>query len=116
MILIVEDDADVRAAIVDALSSDGHRCIAVENGEQALGAMAVQLPYVVVTDLLMPVRCGRQLLERMHMCQRLRRVPVCILTADPGMAPPGVPILRKPFDVRELRRTVRMMIVERSRT
>ena len=83
-VLVVDDDEDVRASIADALVLDGHRVVAVENGEQALGALAVARPRAVVTDLAMPMRSGYSLIERIRSDERTRRFQSAPMT---GSAP-----------------------------
>ena len=53
-ILIVDDEAEVRATLLEALESQGYTAEAVASGEAALGRMAQRFFPVVVTDLHMP--------------------------------------------------------------
>ena len=53
-ILIVDDEADVRITLLEALEGQGYAAEAVASGEQALARMAEQAFTVVVTDLHMP--------------------------------------------------------------
>lgn len=89
-ILVVDDDADIRASIADVLALDGHRVVAVENGEQAVGALAVAMPRAVVTDLAMPLRTGYSLIEHIRSDERTRTIPVCVVSAEPSTAPDGI--------------------------
>ena len=109
-VLVVDDDDDVRDSIGDALSLEGHRVVAVENGEQAIGALAVAVPRAVVTDLSMPIRGGRDLVKRMRSDERTRDVPICVVSAEHDGAPEGTLALRKPFELNDLREAVRGVI------
>jgi DNA-binding NtrC family response regulator len=62
-VLVVDDDDDVRDSIGDVLALEGHDIVAVENGEQAIGALAVAMPRAVVTDLSMPMRSGVRIVK-----------------------------------------------------
>jgi two-component system, chemotaxis family, chemotaxis protein CheY len=107
-ILVVDDDADIRDAVNDLLVMNGYHVIAVENGEQALGALAVAVPALVLTDVAMPVRDGLQLASLIRESPRLRTVPICFLTAAPSAALPcGFAAIRTPFDADELLEVVR---------
>jgi DNA-binding NtrC family response regulator len=106
-VLVVEDDDDVRDSIEDVLALDGHHVVGVENGEQALGALAVAMPCAVVTDLSMPMRTGYSLIAHMRGQERMRGIPVCVVSADTTAAPQGTFAIRKPFELGELRDTVR---------
>jgi len=52
-ILVVDDDADIRDAVNDLLVMNGYHVIAVENGEQALGALTVAVPTLVTRLVLL---------------------------------------------------------------
>ena len=106
-ILFVEDDADVREVVLDVLTANGYPVIAVDNGEQALGALAVAVPALVVTDVAMPLRDGIELAAAMRASPRLRTVPICFLTATPTSVPFGFAVIRKPFEVDELLEVVK---------
>lgn len=53
-ILVVDDEADVRTTLLEALESQGYSAEAVASGEAALARMAERSFPVVVTDLHMP--------------------------------------------------------------
>jgi CheY-like chemotaxis protein len=53
-ILVVEDDADVRAAVVDMLSDLGYPVSQAENAESALALLRRQSPDLIFTDVVMP--------------------------------------------------------------
>ena len=82
---------------------DGHGVIAVENGEQAIGALAVATPIVVLTDLSMPMRDGHGLIAWLRRDERTRSVPVCVVSAQATEAPDGTIRIGKPFEVTDIR-------------
>jgi CheY-like chemotaxis protein len=106
-VLVVDDDDDVRDSIGDVLALEGHDIVAVENGEQAIGALAVAMPRAVVTDLSMPMRSGHSLIEYLRRNDETRRIPVCVVSADPAAAPEGTVAVRKPFELTDLREALR---------
>lgn len=53
-VLLVEDEANLREVIAEALSDFGHELAVAENGIQAIRHLAEQEFDVVVTDISMP--------------------------------------------------------------
>jgi signal transduction histidine kinase/DNA-binding response OmpR family regulator len=53
-ILVVEDDSDVRTAVVDMLTEMGYRVDRAENAESALALLRKQTPDLIFTDVVMP--------------------------------------------------------------
>ncbi|CAM5490262.1 response regulator transcription factor [Streptomyces abikoensis] len=83
-VLVVDDDPDVRAALVDALTVEGYAVRAAADGLAALSSVAAAPPGALVLDLAMPV------LDGLAVCRRLRalgdRTPVLVLTARDAVA------------------------------
>ena len=81
-VLVVDDDPEARNDHA-ALAAEGLPGVTVRtaaDGEEALAAMAGEIPGLVLLDLVMPRMDGFALLERMRADPRLRRVPVVVLT------------------------------------
>jgi CheY-like chemotaxis protein len=100
LLLLVEDELDIREPLHELLEYEGFDVVATENGQQALCALEYGLnPDVVITDLNMPVMNGWQLLARMRQSTRWAALPVMVASAavDPMALPRGVCIVRKPF-------------------
>ena len=53
-IMVVEDDAGVRAAVVDMLTDLGYRVSRAENAESALALLKTEKPDLIFTDVVMP--------------------------------------------------------------
>jgi len=79
-ILIADDDPLLRALLVHRLSADGYHVTTVENGSEALAAIAEQRPDLVVLDALMPVMDGFEVLRRLK-AWGVSAAPVIMLTA-----------------------------------
>jgi two-component system, response regulator len=92
VILMAEDDADDRLLARDALAECGLRedLRFVENGEELLdyllqrGKYDAQTPRpgLILLDLNMPVKDGREVLEEIKTNAALRRIPVVVLTTS----------------------------------
>lgn len=81
-VLIVDDDSQVREAH-KALVEDGlpgYPVRLAENGEAALAVMEKDVPSLVLLDLVMPNLSGADVLDRMRADEKLRQVPVIILS------------------------------------
>ncbi|MEW2032447.1 response regulator transcription factor [Streptomyces roseifaciens] len=114
-VLVVDDDPDVRAAVVDALSMEGYEVRSAADGLEALSSVAAAPPGAIVLDLAMPV------LDGLAVCRRLRalgdRTPVLVLTARDavsdrvaGLDAGADDYLVKPFALDELLARLRALL------
>ena len=102
MILLVDDDEDVREMLAFSLTSRGFTVEVVSDGAAALDAIVRMRPCLVILDLHMPVMTGWELLDELAR-RGLGDVPVCVTSALTGRAPAqAVATLCKPFDTGEL--------------
>lgn len=106
-ILVVDDDQDILKLISMRLGAAGYNTVAANNGEEAMAAISLKRPDLIVSDLRMPAMDGMALLDAVH---RLHpTLPMIILTAH-GSIPDAVnatqrgaySFLTKPFDSQEL--------------
>ena len=110
-ILVVDDDQDILKLISMRLNAAGYDTIAASNGEQAMAAISLKRPDLIVSDLRMPAMDGMALLNAVH--QLHPTLPMIILTAH-GSIPDAVhatqhgaySFLTKPFDSQELMQLV----------
>ena len=102
MILLVEDDEDVREMLEFSLTSRGFTVEVVMNGVAALAALGRVRPCLVILDLHMPVMTGWDLIEQMKQ-RGYGDIPICVMSAlDSGIPAEAVARLAKPFDSRAL--------------
>jgi CheY-like chemotaxis protein len=114
VVLIAEDERDVRDAIAEALEDHDFIPLCAANGREALD-MARRLahkPCLILLDITMPEMDGRQFLHAQKQDPELRSVPVVVLTAHTD--PPEVVAqmeaegwLKKPVQLEELLSVVR---------
>ena len=88
VLLIADDDADVRAVLQMIFTRDGFTVVAAPDGRQALRLAQQHRPDAVLTDLDMPEMDGLSLCRALRADQRLRTVPVAVLSGSllPGDA------------------------------
>lgn len=107
-VLVVEDDAELRASMVELLVAEGFEVDLATNGAEAIDQLEHDLrPCAVVVDLLMPGIVGQELLEYLRDDARLAQIPVAIYSGSPQLAPKGYPVFRKPTDMAPLLAFVR---------
>ena len=107
-LLVVEDDADLRAFIVAGLKPN-YEVIEAGNGQEGLEKACEHIPDLIVTDLMMPVMDGFEVLKKIKNDSRLKDVPVIMLTAkgniwdvDEGFSLGADDYITKPFQPSEL--------------
>jgi CheY-like chemotaxis protein len=80
-ILVVDDNKLNRKLLTRALKEQGHTSATAENGKQALEMLSAEEFDVVLLDILMPVMDGYETLSRIKQDERLRHIPVLVISA-----------------------------------
>ncbi|GAA0514892.1 hybrid sensor histidine kinase/response regulator [Deinococcus depolymerans] len=85
-VLLAEDTAVTRQLITQILQQAGFEVLAVPDGTQALEALQVQPPDLLLTDVEMPGLGGLDLVRRVRADAKLANLPVVLLTSldSPG--------------------------------
>jgi DNA-binding response OmpR family regulator len=109
-ILVVDDDEATRRHERLILEEHGFPTIGARDGDEALRAVDVEPPALVLLDVAMPGLDGPAFARELRM--RLRRVPLVIVTGRPDPRAEAdrcnaEAYLSKPFDAAELVRVVR---------
>lgn len=82
-VLIVDDEADLRFVLRFALEDAGHAVVEASNGRAALEQIADAPPDVIVTDLMMPVMTGSELIAHLRADPATAAIPIVVWTAQP---------------------------------
>lgn len=87
LVLVAEDDVDVREALGDSLHQAGYEVATVENGADALSYLRQQhRPFSVIVDLNMPVVDGWSFLSERNRDPLLRTIPVVVVSGQHNVA------------------------------
>jgi PAS domain S-box-containing protein len=116
-VLIADDNTDMREYLTRLLGAAGYLITAVTDGQEALEAVRVEIPELVISDVMMPRLDGLGLLSALRMDPRTAAVPVLLLTARAGEEASGEGLaagaddyLVKPFAAADLISRVRANI------
>jgi len=118
-ILVVDDEEPLARMIADVLGADGHETRVVLDGLQALECLAEEPYDLIISDLKMPGMNGDQLLAKVRRLRPELCDSVLLTTGDTFdddahtlLERTGVEVLKKPFDLDDLRRIVRLRLGE----
>ena len=120
LVLVVEDDRDVRLLFAMWLRDAGFRVETAHNGRQALDRAIEVLPDAVLTDLHIPGIDGYELTRRLRNDSRTAPIPILAVTGygpftqDPSRAERAGcdAILPKPFAAEDLEHTLTTLIAK----
>ena len=79
-ILIVDDDADIRAFVKTVLEENGYIPIMANNGEEGMSKTREEKPDLVILDVLMPKQSGIKMYRELRTDDSLKEIPVIILS------------------------------------
>lgn len=111
--LIIEDDRDIAALFRHVLDIAGYQTEVVMHGGEAVERLQSLLPDIVLLDLSLPGVPGSVILEDMRADERLKEVPVVVVTAHSHIADnlPVEPdlVLLKPVNLDQLSNLVQRL-------
>ncbi len=105
LILLVEDDEELRDIVGDILEGAGYEVVPARHGGQVLEYLhrSDPLPAMILLDLMMPIVSGWECLRAIRAEARLAALPVVLMTAHPGDRPGEADaVLRKPVRIADL--------------
>ena len=106
IVMLIDDDQDVRTTMSELLATEGYSTLEAENGKEAIEVLkkAPRLPNLVILDMAMPVLDGRGFLRFRAQDPILREIPVLVVSAsEPPVPREGIEMfLRKPVEVSRL--------------
>jgi CheY-like chemotaxis protein len=118
-ILIVDDDPSTRFVARLILERENFEIIEAAHGEAALEVAGLDpLPDVVMTDLMMPIMGGLELIRRLRADPRTAAIPIVVVSSNPDAArslrSSGLvaSIIAKPYSASELADGIRLATTE----
>ena len=119
IVLIVEDNPDVRDYVKDELKEIYHIEEAA-NGEQGLRKAQKCIPDLIVSDIMMPKMDGYEMTRKLRQDEKTSHIPIILLTAKSdrdskleGLGLGADDYLTKPFDTQELLARIKNLIETR---
>ena len=116
-VLVVDDDPDIRAALVEALKIAGYEVGGAATGAGALAACQQQCPDLVLLDQMLPDIDGLEVCRRLRDNPATARVPIVFVTARTGekervrgLAAGADDYVVKPFSTAELLLRIRAVL------
>jgi CheY-like chemotaxis protein len=114
-VLVVDDDLDIRSAMIDVLEEHGFNATGAINGRDALDQLRAtpgeRKPCLIVLDLMMPVMDGVAFRTEQLKSPELAAIPVLVVTAHRDIADQALmritDFLRKPLNIEDLMAAVR---------
>jgi CheY-like chemotaxis protein len=101
-ILVVDDEPDLRFLVRKILERAGHEVVDAGHGEAALEHVHRTPPDLVMTDLMMPVMGGVELIRRLRADPATAGIPILAATGDPQLVSGADATLPKPYQRDEL--------------
>lgn len=119
-VLIVDDDPDARDYLSTVLEDNGFAATTANDGVQAIASLEQQVPDLVTLDISMPEKSGVAVYRKLKEDERLKSVPVIIVTgiseeferfiSTRRQVPPPEGYISKPVDAEEFVRKVRKLL------
>ena len=119
IILVVEDNQDVRQLIQTTFDND-YRVIEAEDGDSGIDAALNYIPDLIISDIMMPGTDGLELCERLKNDERSSHIPIVLLTAKAGeedqykgLSTGADAYVTKPFNLKLLKTRIEKLIESR---
>jgi GAF domain-containing protein/response regulator RpfG family c-di-GMP phosphodiesterase len=116
-ILVVDDNPDLRTYVSEILRRNGYQVQTSRNGYEGYRLAKEIIPSLVLTDLMMPLVSGLEMIQMIRSEEKLKGIPIILLTAKvdeetriEGTEHGADAYLAKPFNDRELLAEVRNLL------
>lgn len=96
-ILVVDDEPDLRFLLRFFFEGAGHSIVEAQNGAAALACVRESAPDLIVTDMMMPVMDGPELIRRLRSDTVTAGIPILAVTSSPALAASSDAVVKKPY-------------------
>lgn len=113
LVLVIDDDIDLREVLETILDDLGYDMIACGDGRAALDCLQrIQCPQLILVDLMMPVMNGREFLRRQCKLPSIRDIPTLVMSASTTLKEEfgEGKYLQKPFNLPLLKHTLEKVL------
>jgi len=117
LVLVADDEEDIRALVAFGLKRAGYEVITAADGAEALALATTRLPDVVVLDMMMPKATGLEVTRSLRGQDTTKGIPVIILTARVqeadvarGVEAGADDYVKKPFSPHDLQTRVQALL------
>lgn len=119
LVLLVEDNADLRAYLKESLENEYQIAVA-ENGQIGLEKALELIPDLILSDMMMPVMDGFTLCTKIREDERTSHIPFLLLTARAtieskleGLELGADEYMTKPFNIKEIKVRMKNLLEQR---
>jgi DNA-binding response OmpR family regulator len=120
LVLVADDEEDIRALVAFRLQRAGYDVITAADGEEALALATTQLPDLIVLDMMMPKATGLEVTRSLRGQDSTKDIPVILLTARAqeadvasGFEAGADDYVKKPFSPKDLQSRVQKLLERR---
>ena len=117
LILVVDDNPDLRTYVSHTLTANGYKVQTARNGAEGFQIAKQITPSLIISDLMMPLVSGLDMIQMIRNQDNLRGIPIILLTAKvdeetriSGTEQGADAYLAKPFNDRELLAEVKNLL------
>lgn len=118
MVLIIEDNLEIRENTSEILELEGFKVISAENGKTGLAMAAKEKPDIILCDIMMPEVNGYQVIRELKSNPLTASIPFIYVTASGeknevkmAMDLGANGYVRKPFDMKELMGVIKRSLI-----
>jgi CheY-like chemotaxis protein len=109
LVIVVEDDLEIRESLVEILQESGHQTLGIKNGQEALLTLRrlEEKPRLILLDLMMPIMDGLTFRREQLADPALADIPTVLISAHTNVRESCAELrftdhLRKPIDLDQL--------------
>lgn len=106
-ILVVDDEPDILEFLLELLEQEGYTVAITEKGEYLEQLQQDSLPDIILLDVLLSGKDGREIVKYLKSREETRHVPVIMFSANPGAEKTAREagaddFVAKPFEIDEI--------------